>query len=214
MLRRGDAVGAVAALIRAADLSPSGTDRARRLTQAAYVGADVTGNLRDVSDLLLDARSADAADGGSLAPAMAAAYLLLNGEGDLDTAHRLLVGAIEGHPLTVEDDHVLAEALHTLMLICFFGARPDLWPPFDAALARLEPHVPVALWLCSKTFRDPARTGTVALERLDRTMASSAPRPIRLTSRAWRWPPFTLTVAQAAARGSGASCATAGTAAP
>ncbi len=214
MLRRGDAVGTVAALIRAAELSPSGADRARRLAQAAYVGADVTGNLRDVPDLLLDAQSADAAGGGSLAPAMAAAYLLLNGEGDLDTAHRLLVGAIEGHPPMVENDHLVAEALHTLMLICFFGARPDLWPPFDAALASLEPHVPDALWLCSKTFRDPARTGTVALERLDRTMASSAPRPIRLTSRAWRWPPFTSTAAQAAARRSGVSCATAGTAAP
>src|SRR3712207_290485 len=39
-LRKGDAVRAVRALLRAADLSPRGVDRARRLAGAAYVGAD------------------------------------------------------------------------------------------------------------------------------------------------------------------------------
>jgi len=48
VLRRGDAVGAVAALIRAADLHPSGDRRSRLLAQAAFVGAGVTGDLRNV----------------------------------------------------------------------------------------------------------------------------------------------------------------------
>jgi hypothetical protein len=41
--QRGDAVGAVTALLRAADLTPPGAERSRRLAEAAYLGAVVTG---------------------------------------------------------------------------------------------------------------------------------------------------------------------------
>ena len=50
--RRGDAVGANAALLRAADLSPAGADRGDRLAKAAYLGAIVTGDLGRVAELL------------------------------------------------------------------------------------------------------------------------------------------------------------------
>ena len=55
-MRRGDPVGAVHALIRAADLSLSVADRSRRLATGAYIGADVTGELRNARLLLDDAR--------------------------------------------------------------------------------------------------------------------------------------------------------------
>ena len=42
ILRRADAVGAVSALLRAAELSPARAARSRRLAQAAFVGASVT----------------------------------------------------------------------------------------------------------------------------------------------------------------------------
>jgi hypothetical protein len=83
ILLRGDAVGAITALLRAADLSTSGSDRSRRMAEAAYVGADVTGDLRNVSRLLDTARQTDPDASESLQAAMAAAYLLLNGEGDV-----------------------------------------------------------------------------------------------------------------------------------
>ena len=127
VLRRGDPAGAVAALLRSADLTPSGPDRARRLSEAAYVGANVAGDLRSVERLLADAGHADPAAqlGGSLLAAVAASYALLNGEGDIVTAHRLLAGAIEMRAdLPMAGDDSLAEALHTLMLVCFFGGRP------------------------------------------------------------------------------------------
>jgi len=41
-LFRGDAVTAIKELLRAADLSPAGADRASRLAEAAYLGAIVT----------------------------------------------------------------------------------------------------------------------------------------------------------------------------
>ncbi|MEU3415391.1 AAA family ATPase [Streptomyces sp. NPDC006658] len=42
-LRRGDALGAVTALTRAAGLSPTAADESRRLAEAAYVGVDSSG---------------------------------------------------------------------------------------------------------------------------------------------------------------------------
>ncbi|MFF4305137.1 hypothetical protein [Streptomyces sp. NPDC001601] len=93
MVRRGDAGGAVAARLRAAELSPRGYERSRRIAEAAYLAADLTGDLRDVPRLLEQARRADGGRAGPLVAAAAAPHTLLSGKGDLGTAHRLLVGA-------------------------------------------------------------------------------------------------------------------------
>jgi DNA-binding CsgD family transcriptional regulator len=171
-LRRGDAVGAIAALLRAADLSPGGRERSRRLALAAYLGADVTGDLRNVPQLLEKAHRADPERAGSLAAAVAASAHLLNGDGDIDTAHRLLVGAIEMQPGPYDaDDTVLIEALYTLLLVCFFGGRSELWEPFETALRQVQPQVPDTLAVLSKTFPDPARTALPALGQLDAAIA-------------------------------------------
>lgn len=168
ILLRGDAVGAITALLRAADLSTSDSDRSRRMAEAAYVGADVTGDLRNVSRLLDTARQAAPDASESLQAAMAASYLLLNGEGDVDTAHHVLVGAIENRACQhTASDNTLIEALHTLALVCFFGGRAELWASFDAAIARLTPPVPVVLAVQSKTFPDPVRTAVPVLGQLD-----------------------------------------------
>lgn len=164
---RGNAVGAVAALIRAADLSPHSSDRARRLAEAAYIGADATGDLRGASELLENARQADPDLTGSLHSAAAAVHLTINGGGDIDTAHRLLVGAIESgtHRYDAKDP-ALIEAIHLLLLLCFYSGRAELWTPLYTALARLRPEPPPLLWVASKTFSDPARSGAAALEQL------------------------------------------------
>ena len=172
--QRGDAVGAVTALLRAADLTPPGADRSRRLAEAAYLGAVVTGGLRDVPRLLADARKADAARAGSLVAAVAAAHhLLLSGDGDIDTAHRLLVGAIEmqREPYAATSDSMV-EALYTLGWVCYFGGRAELWVPFHRALAQLTPDVPELLALLSATFADPARTALAALGRIEAAVAA------------------------------------------
>jgi DNA-binding CsgD family transcriptional regulator len=166
ILQRGDGVRAIAALTRAAELSPQAVDRSRRLAEAAYIGADVTGQLRNATQLLADAHQADPQFKESVQSAMTAAFVLLNGEGDVDTAHRLLAGAIQN------DQHVsapvLAEALNVLSLICFFGGRAELWSPFFEALDRLRPGVPTDLDLLSKTFADPVRTAAEALGDLEK----------------------------------------------
>jgi DNA-binding CsgD family transcriptional regulator len=168
---RGDVVGAVAALLRAAELSPPGAGRSRRLAGAAHLGSVATGELRTVPALLEDARAADDHDSLTLAVA-AAHHLLLSGEGDVDTAHRLLVGAIEmqAAPYDATDDSMV-EALNTLGWVCYFGGRAELWEAFHRATGRLAPDVPLALGLVGSTFADPARTALPALRLLDAALA-------------------------------------------
>ena len=172
-LRRGGGAAVITELLRAAELSPSGSDRASRLAEAAYLGSIVTGDLRDAPRLLEAARLADPEHGGSLAAAVASTYHLLNGDGDIDTAHRLMIGSIE----TLEDsgdahNKVLIEGLYTLLLVCFFGGRPDLWEPFDAAIGRLRPRPPELLGVLAKTFSDPVRLAPPVLGRLDAVIAA------------------------------------------
>ncbi|MFB7676010.1 AAA family ATPase [Kitasatospora purpeofusca] len=169
--RRGDGPNAAGALVRAAELSPTGAERARLLARAAYVGASLTGSLQEVPRLLEEARWADpAAD--SLPAAMAAAVFLLNSYGDVDTAFRLLVGAVEQQrPPARHPDAALPEALATLLMVCVYGGRPELWAEFDALAAGIDP-VPDTLHLMRTVFGDPARASGSDWERLDAAAAA------------------------------------------
>jgi DNA-binding CsgD family transcriptional regulator len=174
-LARGDATGAVADLTRAGELSPDGSDRSTRFAAAAFLGADVTGQLRNVSNLLTRARRADPGSTGSLGAATAAAYLLVNGEGDVDTAHRLLVRAVESwHDRGAGDQQTLHEALDTLLLVCWFGRRPELWEPLTRELARLEPGAAPTLQMSGLTLSDPARLAHRVLGPLSEAIAALA----------------------------------------
>ncbi|MFF4836713.1 AAA family ATPase [Streptomyces sp. NPDC001315] len=180
-LARGDALGAVAALTRAAGLSPASADESRRLAEAAYIGIDASGELADASRLLAGARRADPTAQESLYAAAASALLLINNEGDISTAHRLLVGAIEagGHRWDASDD-ALIEALFTLITLCWYSGDPQKWPPLFRALDRLTPKPPDLLWVCAQTVADPARTGHRALEALDALLADVGQEPTRV----------------------------------
>ncbi len=171
--RKGDAVRAVTALLQAASLSATGAARARRLAEAAFVGADTTGALRDVPHLLSEARNADPGTTGSLEVVVAATHHLLNGEGDLETAHLMLYQAIE-HTLGEGPGAASTEdALHNLMLICHFGGRDELWRPFEAAMRLLGPDAPPVLSIAGSVFADPARATAEALDHLDELIGSA-----------------------------------------
>jgi DNA-binding NarL/FixJ family response regulator len=168
---RGDPVGAVSAFVRAADLSPQRASKLRRMAHGAYLGANVTGDL-GMAPGLLDEAAVEADPDASLTVTLAAAAQLLNQNGDLDTTYRLLVNAVEMRrgPFRA-DNEILVETLHTLLLICYFGSRPELWEPLDTALARLEPKPPLDLRLLRATLGDPARAAVGALEDLDTAIA-------------------------------------------
>ncbi|MET8769132.1 AAA family ATPase [Streptomyces sp. NPDC004658] len=166
-LHRGDATGAVASLTRAAHLSPSAADRGRRLAEAAYLGADVTGELDNASQLLDQARAFDPDLGGSLHAASAAAFILVNGDGIIDTAHRMVVSAIENGDHGYDANNTdLTDALYTLLLICWWAGREDFWPPLFDAIDRLVPEPPEVIWLMSTAFPDTARATVETRQRL------------------------------------------------
>jgi len=169
VLARGDGVAAIDGLVRAAELSPAAVDRGRRLAEATYLGANLLGDLGNAPRLLHEMRELDPEHAGSLAGAMAAAYQLLNGVGDVDTAHRLLVGAVETSPdPTDASDQVLVEAIYNLFEIAYFGGRADLWEPFNRALGRLRPKPPDFLSLVAETAADSARRAAPAMGRLEK----------------------------------------------
>ncbi|WP_283136073.1 helix-turn-helix transcriptional regulator [Rhizohabitans arisaemae] len=170
-LCRGDGVRAVTLLLRAAELSPAGPGRAGRLSEAAYIGAIANGDLRAAPRLLEQARRTDRR-GESLLTAVADAYHLLNGDGDVDSAHRLLVGAMEmqADPGDVRSKPLI-QSLYTLLMVCFYGGRAELWEPFHAAMGRLRPAPPELLDILGKTFSDPARLAPPVLDRLDTVIA-------------------------------------------
>lgn len=171
---RGDSFAAIQALTRAGHLSPAAPDRARRLAQAAFIGADATGELVNASHLLEDARQAGADDHASLYAAATAVHLMLNGAGDIDMAHQVIVGAIE-QVLHRRDcyDPALDEALYVLILLCHFGGRPELWQDFHRIVAQL-PDVPAVITASAATLGDPARAGGAALRELDELLAGLA----------------------------------------
>ncbi len=128
------------------------------------------------------ARRSDPEHAGAFAGAVAGAYYLLNGDGEIDLAQRLLVGAIESVPdPTDARNKQLHEALYNLLGICFFGGRPELFSPLHAALARLDPRPPELLEIVVQTFGDPVRADEATFARLDRQIdrLRTEPTPAR-----------------------------------
>jgi len=172
-LMRGDFVGALTQLLRAAELSPYAEGRSGRLAEAAYLGSIGTGDLRDAPRLLEEARRVYPGPGGPLAAAVAGAYHLLHGDGDVDTAYRLLLNSVrEQNDPRDAHDKVLIEGLYTLIMICFFGGRADLWPPLQDIVDHLSPRPPELLAVIAKTFSDPARLTPDMLARADAAVAA------------------------------------------
>ncbi|MGC4864573.1 helix-turn-helix transcriptional regulator [Micromonospora sp. DT53] len=168
LLRQGDAIGAVAALTRSAELSPSLADRGRRLAEAAYIGADAGGELATATRLLDNARRTGSLGTHSLPAAAAAAHLLINSDGDVRTAHRLLAAAIEAgdHRFDAEQP-VLVEALHNLLLISWWVGTEQAWQTFHGLLGRLTPEPPPVLRVTAAVFPDPARATPTDIADLD-----------------------------------------------
>jgi DNA-binding CsgD family transcriptional regulator len=168
LLRQGDALGAVAALTRAAELSADPACRSSRLAKAAYLGADAGGELAAASRLLDDARRSGFLDTNSLPGASAAAHLLINADGDVSTAHRLLAAAIEaGDHGFAADDLDLVEALQNLLLISWYVGTDRAWQTFHALVDRLVPEPPPVLRVNATVFSDPARATAEDVAVLD-----------------------------------------------
>ncbi|MED7824944.1 helix-turn-helix transcriptional regulator [Streptomyces chiangmaiensis] len=164
---RGDPVGAIGLLLRAAELSPKADDHQRRAMFAAYLGADVTGDLTDARVLVTE----HIGQGHAVATVAAAAYLVNSG-GDIDTAHRLLLGAVRNarRPVGVWDAP-LTEMVYVLQANCSFGCRADLAEDYWAVLDGLGVGPPEILDLLGNTYLAPTRRAGPSLPLLDEAIA-------------------------------------------
>ncbi|MEW2344337.1 ATP-binding protein [Streptomyces griseoaurantiacus] len=165
-LRRGDADGAVARLRRAAELSPDQTVRRRRLSQAAYVAAWVTGHLEVSHEIMREVEGVPAVR--SLSAATTAGFLVLVTEGDADTAHALLMEAIEQAPMSPgPPSGELETALFTLTLASQYSGRPEHWQPLSTVLAQLPAASPAAAASLGRVHHDLGSVTEGMLRRLD-----------------------------------------------
>jgi DNA-binding CsgD family transcriptional regulator len=162
-LARGDVQGASAGIVRAALLSPATQDRTRRLAEAAFLGADVAGDLDRASKLLADA-GVDLGNGpGSLYATVARAQVAVNSDGD----HRVAIHRIEeavlrgGHGWRADDEELIA-TLRTWLLLCSYAGEPEDWETYFATLERVVPAVPEPLLAESWAVGDTARRGGAA----------------------------------------------------
>ena len=183
LLHEGNSARATAAMLRAAELSPAREDRARRVARAANLGTLVTGELQASRGLLVEAQP-DPTDAPSLAAATAAAYHLLNGEGDASSAQRLLIAALDAHPGPLDAaDEADMEALQTLVFVGFYAGRAEFWDDARRQFARVAPEPPETLALLDGAFGDPARADAAVIRRLDAALDSLqfTSDPVRIT---------------------------------
>jgi DNA-binding CsgD family transcriptional regulator len=171
ILRRGDPAAAAVLLTGAANLSPDPADRSARLAEAAFIDGTMSWQMERVPALLAQARQTPLSASAELHAVCADAYLMLNGGGDIDSAHQRVVAAINAYGGDFDaDDRALIAAIDALFQVCVWGGRADLWQPYLTALARLAPAAPEANVLLTSGF-DPVRATPAVLSRLDGVLA-------------------------------------------
>jgi DNA-binding CsgD family transcriptional regulator len=171
VLRRGDPAAAAVLLAGAADLSPDPADRSGRLAEAAFIDGTMGWQMERVPSLLAQARQTPLTASAELHAVSADAYFMLNGDGDVDSAHERVVAAIDAYDAAfLVNDRALIAAIDSLFMVCLWGGRADLWRPYLATLARVIPAAPEANVLLTNGF-DPVRATPAMLSRLDGILA-------------------------------------------
>jgi DNA-binding CsgD family transcriptional regulator len=113
--------------------------QARRLAAAAYRAASVAGDLNAAETLLAGARQASPGPEPSAEIALATAFVLLHGDGDVTAAYPLLLPALETAPGAGLSDP--GEALETLLTLCRVSGRAEHWQSLERLVTR--PRSPV-----------------------------------------------------------------------
>jgi ATP/maltotriose-dependent transcriptional regulator MalT len=178
LLRAGNPVGAISTLLWAAELGAPGAPRSRRLAAAAHISAAGTGRISEVSGLLDQAHRGPMDRSGSLLAAATSAYLSVNSDGDVDTAHRVLVTVLARFPSQMDGvDEPRRAAVGALRYLAHLGARAELWEPIrepasgsPAGLLRNED-------ILESIAADPVGSTPKVLNELDRMIARLPEEP-------------------------------------
>jgi DNA-binding CsgD family transcriptional regulator len=107
------------------------------------------------------------ASGRSLKTTVAAAWHLLNADGDVDAAHRLLVQALQDALRRGTAGHAVGEALQCLMAVCHYSGSDESWRPFEAALATVEDDQFPVLSVSALLYGRPVEASAAVLNQLE-----------------------------------------------
>jgi DNA-binding CsgD family transcriptional regulator len=145
-------------------------DAARRLAAGAYRAASVDGDLREAESLLADARHTGPAPLPSAETALATAFVLLHGDGDVATAHRLLAPGTGTERDDVAAPLSAQEALLVLTTACQLSGRAEHWGSLERLIAESGSALTGSTDAAVRVALDPR----VALGRLDAAIDSLA----------------------------------------
>ena len=170
-LRRGDAPTAVATMIRAANLSEDPTASSSRFALAAYWGLHFSRESgTGAAEVLGSAGAVEAGLPASLYGAAATAFMLMNEDGDVDSAADILIGALQAYRGDFSDESVLS-ALFTLVGICVMAGRGEVWEVAEPLLSRaaLQPTAATRLTslFCGDSMRHFRRERGNLLKAID-----------------------------------------------
>jgi DNA-binding CsgD family transcriptional regulator len=177
VLDRGDAAGAIAALLRAAELTPDRQQRGERLAQAAMIGVALHGGLRTAAELVAEMNRGEGLPIGSLPAATAAALVLSHKDGDLRTCAALLSRTLleRGEVLDADDPEVVA-GMYAMLSLHWMSQDPAAWQTFTTLLGRLRPAAPKQLRLLAATGVDVVRTSPETLHALEEAARDADPQ--------------------------------------
>jgi DNA-binding CsgD family transcriptional regulator len=171
-LQRGDPANAIETLLRAAELSPDEHRRNTRLLHAAFLAANLTGDVIDIETLMSQAEAGGDPDESLYAAAAAAATSIVSGYCDVTAVFRLLVQTVRAHGGTyLASNAALIAAVNAMSRAAYLVGRPDAWEEYFAIVDRLSPHPPRDVLLMRTTFADPARATADSLEQLRSAIA-------------------------------------------
>ena len=157
-LRRGDALGAVSALTRAAGLSPGRPTRAAGSPRRPTSAPTPQGCRRTPRTCSRRPGWPTPPGQQSLHAAAASAFLLINGTATSIPPTGCWSGD-RGGPTRLRRLRPGPRGSSALLvLLCWYGGDPALWRPLLAFMDRLTPEPPELLGLIIRTFADPAHT--------------------------------------------------------
>ncbi|WEP00805.1 AAA family ATPase (plasmid) [Streptomyces sp. FXJ1.172] len=168
--RRGGAVAAVTWLTRAAELSESHEERSRRLGSAAFIAGHV-GQLDRAQRLVGSDSGSD--NGESPASVIATAYVALYEDGDVRSAQRRVLAAIENMRAdgVREPNEMLVRLVNLLLAINQYASDEPSWVRTHELLGSLGDLVPFTSHIYHDAWGDVVRRGAGVHERVERAFA-------------------------------------------
>lgn len=169
---RGGAGSAISALTRAAELSTNVVDRSRRLADAAYV-AGQSAQLEVSARLLEESRSLPVDEADPYAATVAEMYIRFYRNGEVNDAHRGLLGILRSSPVGAASPQALQRALNVLITFSLFSGDPGIWASTDAALLRFGSRVSEITHVIRDAWGDIVGNGHSVRSRLASTFNSA-----------------------------------------